>query len=58
MHVVDTDEGCGVISKAFPYYRGTPKLDIKEELTYKGLEANRKEWLDLITVEEFKKLYE
>jgi len=51
--VVDTDYGCGVISKAFPYYRGQKKLEINEELSYKGLDGNRKEWLNLISAEEF-----
>ena len=53
MFVVDTDEGCGVISKAFPYYRGLEKLVIDSEISYKQLEANRKEWLNLISVQDF-----
>ena len=55
MYVVDSDEGGGVISKAFPYYRGLEKLAIDSEISYKELEANRKEWLNLITIEDFKK---
>lgn len=52
MRVVDTDHGCGVIQ------RGDQKLlDVDEKLTYKNLEANRKEWLNLISVDEFLKIY-
>ena len=58
MFVVDTDCGCGVISKAGPRHEGrwTSSLrlnNINEELTYEGLKENRKEWLNLISVEEF-----
>ena len=52
MHVVNIDHGCGVIK------RGSQKtLEIHEFLTYENLEKNRKEWLNLISVEEFKQLY-
>ena len=48
MFVVDACFGCGVISK------GNQKLlKIKEELTYELLEKNRKELLDLLSVDEF-----
>lgn len=53
MRVVDTDHGCGIIEK------GIQKLITisKEGIDYLDLEANREEWLNLISVEEFKLLY-
>jgi SAM-dependent methyltransferase len=49
MFVVDTDCGCGIIT------RGQQELiSLDCELTYSNLEQNRKNWLNLITVEEFK----
>ena len=49
MYVIDTDHGCGIIQK------GSQKLlDLKGlELTYENLNNNRKEWLNLISVDEF-----
>ncbi len=49
MFVVDTDEGCGVIT------RGNQDLISfsDEELTYKNFDKNRKEWLNLISVSDF-----
>lgn len=52
MRVVDTDWGCGVIQEG---EQETIKLPTK--LKYKDLDNNRKEWLNLIDVETFKKLY-
>lgn len=52
MFTVDTDYGCGIIRK------GTQEpLDINpgDELTYADFDKNRKEWLNLITSEEFEK---
>lgn len=49
---VDTDEGCGVM-----YYGDsdvTPNIQL-DELTYQNLVKNRKDWLGLISVEEFQK---
>jgi hypothetical protein len=49
MAVVDTDYGCGVISK------GKQKLiKINKELTWDDLNENRKELLNLISIQEFK----
>jgi hypothetical protein len=49
--VVDTDWGCGIL-RATDEKQKT--LDVKEEdMTYSNFEANRKEWLNLITPEEF-----
>lgn len=52
---VDTDEGCGIIKK------GSQKLLVIDENTnvgeYSFLENNRKEALNLISVDEFKKKY-
>lgn len=45
---VDTDEGCAVIRKG-----KSARLEIKDKLTYQNLEKNRKEWLNLITVNEW-----
>jgi hypothetical protein len=50
MQVVDTDYGCGVITK------GQQKLiTITEDLTWEILDKNRIELLNLVSVEEFKK---
>lgn len=52
MFTVDTDYGCGIIRK------GTQEpLDINagDELTYADFDKNRKEWLNLISPEEFEK---
>lgn len=51
MFVVDTDYGCGIIT------RGSQKLiEVNEPLTYKLLQNRRKELLNLISVDEFKHL--
>lgn len=48
--VVDTDEGCGIIRRGNQIL-----LDIKgKDITYENLEKYRKEWLNLISVDEFK----
>lgn len=52
MFTVDTDYGVGVIESG----KNQEKLDLKGlELTYENLDLNRKEWLNLIAVEEFLK---
>ena len=48
MFVVDTDFGCGIIK-----FGSQKLLKRDKELTYKNLDENRKEWLNLIGVEEF-----
>lgn len=53
MHVVNTDHGCGVISKGMQ----TPLEIDDEQLTYKSFDTNRKEWLNLISIDEFNKIY-
>ena len=55
--VVDTDWGCAVIT-----YNDMENTDLlvappMEDLTYEMLEANRKEWLNLITPSEFLEKY-
>lgn len=50
MFVVDTDCGCGIITRG----KQEP-IVINCELTYDNLEQNRKQWLNLISIEEFKK---
>lgn len=53
---VDTDWGCTIIEKL----NGNGKakvLNRKEDLTYENLDKNRKEWLNLISVKEFKEQY-
>lgn len=48
MHVVDIDWGCGVIS------RGTQTcIDLPQPMTYADFDANRADWLNLISVEDF-----
>jgi hypothetical protein len=49
MYTVDTDWGCGVIKRG----KQNPILIEEEDLNYENLNSNRKEWLNLITVEEF-----
>ena len=51
MLVVDSDYGCGVISK------GKQKLiKVKEELTWELLEKNRIKLLNLVSIDKFKKM--
>jgi hypothetical protein len=52
MVTVDTDCGCGIIS-----FGNQDLLEINCELTYYNLEQNRKYWLNLITIDEFRTLY-
>ena len=48
---IDADEGCCVIRKSDKTY---PKLDINNlELTYANFDIHRKEWVNLISVDEF-----
>jgi hypothetical protein len=49
MFVVDTDYGCGIIKKGIQQTLSVSENDI----TFSNLEKNRKEWLNLIDVEEF-----
>lgn len=52
MSVVDIDYGCGIIKK------GQQKLlNITQELTFKNFVTNKKEWLNLISFDEFMKQY-
>lgn len=53
MHTIQTDCGLGVISIG-----SQEVLNVNEnEINYKNFEADQKEWLNAITVEEFLKLY-
>jgi hypothetical protein len=49
MYVVDTDCGCGVITRG-----SQEKISISYPLIYEHLQLNRNKWLNLISVEEFK----
>lgn len=49
MYVVDTDYGCGIIQRGSQHVIKSP-----DELTWNGLVKNRKEWLNLIFLSEFK----
>ena len=51
MYVVNTDQGCGIIKKG-----KQNAINITEELTYENFDKNRKEWLNIIEVPEFKKI--
>jgi len=53
MHTVDTDFGCGIISRGKQELLTIQQLDIN----YQNLEKNRKKWLNLISVDEFLNLY-
>ena len=50
MTTINVDGGCGVITRG-----KQPKLKLPTELNYQGLEAHRKEWLNLIEVDDFLK---
>ena len=52
MFVIDTDYGCGIIQRG-----KQKKLQIDKSITYENLDKNREKWLNLISVEEFKKNY-
>jgi hypothetical protein len=52
MHVVDTDYGCGIISRG-----KQDLLKLNEELTWEYLSKNRKYCLNLISVDDFVSLY-
>lgn len=49
MYVVDTDCGCGIITRG-----RQDLLNINCELTYENFDINKKEWLNLISIDEFK----
>ena len=53
MHVVNVDHGCGVISKGSQI----PVELMNLPLEYNFFDVNRKEWLNLITAQEFCKIY-
>jgi hypothetical protein len=51
MHCIKTDMGCGIIR------RGKQKpITVLEELNWEGLQANRKDWLNLTPVEQLPNL--
>tara|TARA_Y100000034_G_scaffold115529_2_gene152805 strand:+ start:2692 stop:3303 length:612 start_codon:yes stop_codon:yes gene_type:complete len=54
MWVVDTDYGCGVVRFG---EQKVLDIDVNTDLEYKNLDENRKEWLNLITPEEFIEKY-
>lgn len=51
---VDTDWGCAVIKKSRNSFEWQYELP---ELTYENLDKNRKEWLNLVSVDYFKQLH-
>jgi len=51
MFVVDTDCGCGII-----HMGSQDLLEVNCELTYNNLDKNRSLWLNLINIDEFKKI--
>lgn len=53
MYTIDADFGCGVICKGSQEILNIPELDIN----YANLVKNRKNWLNLISVEEFLYIY-
>jgi len=52
MEVVDTDYGCGIITRGLQ-----EKININEDLTWDFLDKNRREILNLISVENFLEKY-
>jgi len=53
MFVVNTDHGCGIIRRG-----KQTRIEIKEKITYKNFDKHRKEWLNLIEVQDFFKSLE
>jgi hypothetical protein len=51
---VDTDWGCGVIHPSKPCDKPFTYEVGEEELTWSGLQKKRREWLNLVSVDEFK----
>lgn len=51
-YVIDTDFGCGVIQNG----KTGVSINLPDELTYEWLDKNRKEALNLISIEEFKSM--
>ena len=50
MCVVDTDWGCGIVRQSG---KGQKRIDLPENYSYSDFETHRKEWLNLISTEEF-----
>jgi SAM-dependent methyltransferase len=50
MYVINVDAGCGVITRG-----KQTKVKLPAKLTYEALDAHRKEWLNLIEVDDFLK---
>jgi len=50
MCVVDTDWGCGIVRQEG---EGQDVIDLPDDYSYADFQAHRKEWLNLISVEEF-----
>ena len=50
MFVVDTDFGCGVVRRGS---QSPLNLNLEKSLLYEAFEPNKKEWLNLISIEEF-----
>ncbi len=51
MYVIDTDFGVGIIKRGF-----NDVLKIETQITYNEFDKNRKQWLNLISVDEFLKM--
>jgi hypothetical protein len=52
MEVVNTDYGCGIIQEGCQ-----DTIKVEEPLTYEGLVANRREWLNLVGVDTFNETF-
>jgi predicted O-methyltransferase YrrM len=52
MHTVDTDWGCGIITIG-----AQDCISVDSKLTYENYLINKKEWLNVISVDKFKELY-
>lgn len=50
---VDTDEGCAIIRKVGKLY----PFRLTRDLTFENLQKHRAEWLNLISVEQFMRIY-
>lgn len=57
MNVVDCDHGCGIIRKGSQQLLTLATIVPGTEITYQDFDRNRKEWMNVISVEEFRQRY-
>ena len=57
LNIIDTDCGCGIIRKTKPFQTIYNKVSIEEAKTFNYYINNKKELMNIISVEEFMQLY-